>query len=78
MLNRAGKSWFLMTMTGPSTSVAGKTAKMMAAYLRRAKIVPDVVICSTALRAQQTLDPIIKTAKKAPRIVLAREIHDGV
>ena len=38
---------------------------------------PDVVICSTALRAQLTLDPIIKTTKKPPRIVFAREIHDG-
>jgi phosphohistidine phosphatase len=50
---------------------------MMAAYLRRAKISPDVVICSTAVRAQQTLDPIIKAAKKPPKIVLKREIYGG-
>jgi phosphohistidine phosphatase SixA len=38
----------------------------MAAYLRRAKIAPVLVICSTAMRAQQTLDPIAK-AKKPPK-----------
>ena len=54
-----------------------QTAKMMAAYLRRAKIAPDLVICSTAVRAQQTLDPIVKAAKKPPKIVLVREIHEG-
>jgi phosphohistidine phosphatase SixA len=42
---------------------------MMAAYLRRAKIAPDLVICSTAMRARQTLDPIAK-AKKPPKVVL--------
>jgi phosphohistidine phosphatase SixA len=49
---------------------------MIAAYLRRAKIAPDLVICSTATRAQQTLDPIIKAAKKPPKIVFIREIHE--
>ncbi len=53
-----------------------QTAKMMAAYLRRAKITPDLVICSTAVRAQQTLDPIIIAAKKPPKIVLVRGIHE--
>jgi phosphohistidine phosphatase len=49
---------------------------MMAAYLRRAKIAPDLVICSTAVRAQQTLDPIAK-AEKPPRVILEREICGG-
>jgi phosphohistidine phosphatase SixA len=49
---------------------------MIAAYLRRAKIAPDLVICSTAMRAQQTLDPIAK-AKKPPKVVLEREVYGG-
>ena len=80
LLRHAKSSWKdpgLNDHDRPLNKRGRQTAKMMAAYLRRAKIVPDVVICSTALRAQQTLDPIIKTTKKAPRIVLAREIHDG-
>ena len=35
-----------------------ETAKTIAAYLRRAKITPDLVLCSTAVRAKQTLEPI--------------------
>jgi phosphohistidine phosphatase len=33
------------------------------------------MICSTALRAQQTLDPIIKGAKMPPKVVLKRELY---
>src|ERR1700724_462292 len=60
----------------PLSSFGRQTAKMMAAYLRRAKIAPDLVICSTAMRARQTLDPIAK-AKKSPKVVLEREIYGG-
>jgi phosphohistidine phosphatase len=35
-----------------------------------------LVICSTAMRARQTLDPIAK-AKKPPMVVLEREIYGG-
>ena len=56
----------------PLSKRGRQTAKMMAAYLRRAKIAPDLVICSTAMRARQTLDPIAK-AKKPPKVVLERE-----
>jgi phosphohistidine phosphatase len=34
------------------------------------------VICSTAMRARQTLDPIAK-AKKPPQVVLERKIYGG-
>jgi phosphohistidine phosphatase len=40
-----------------------ETAKTMAAYLRRAKITPDLVLCSTAVRAKQTLEPIANAIK---------------
>jgi phosphohistidine phosphatase SixA len=60
----------------PLSKRGRQTAKMMAAYLRRAKIAPDLVICSTAMRARQTLDPITK-AKKPPKVVLEREIYGG-
>src|SRR5580692_13060774 len=60
----------------PLSKRGRQTAKMMAAYLRRAKIAPDLVICSTAKRARQTLDPIAK-AKKPPKVVLERAIYGG-
>jgi phosphohistidine phosphatase len=80
LLRHAKSSWKdpgLNDHDRPLNKRGRQTAKMMAAYLRRAKISPDVVICSTAVRAQQTLDPIIKAAKKPPRIVRARGIHEG-
>ncbi|HEV7480436.1 MAG TPA: hypothetical protein VGO05_09180, partial [Roseiarcus sp.] len=43
--------------------------------LRRSRL--TLMICSTALRAQQTLDPIIKGAKMPPKIVLKRELYGG-
>jgi phosphohistidine phosphatase len=80
LLRHAKSSWKdpgLNDHDRPINRRGRQTAKMMAAYLRRVKIAPDLVICSTATRAQQTLEPIIKGAKKPPKIVLIREIHEG-
>jgi phosphohistidine phosphatase len=80
LLRHAKSSWKALGLNDhdrPLNKRGRQTAKMMAAYLRRAKIAPDLVICSTALRARQTLDPIIKAAKKPPKIVLVRGIHEG-
>ena len=51
-----------------------ESAKTMAAYLRRARISPDVVVCSTALRAKQTLEPIAN-AIKPPRVTFESRIY---
>src|SRR5258705_13680819 len=70
LLRHAKSSWKdpgLNDHDRPLSKRGRQTAKMMAAYLRRAKIAPDLVICSTAMRAQQTLDPIAK-AKKPPKV----------
>jgi phosphohistidine phosphatase len=80
LLRHAKSSWKdpgLDDHDRPLSRRGRQTAKVMAAYLRRAKIAPDLVICSSATRAQQTLDPIIKAAKKPPTIVLVKEIHAG-
>jgi phosphohistidine phosphatase len=80
LLRHAKSSWkdpSLNDHDRPLSKRGRQTAKMMAAYLRRSKIAPDLVICSTAMRAQQTLGPIAKAAKKLPRIVLARGIYEG-
>jgi phosphohistidine phosphatase len=58
---------------GQLRMIGPKTARAIAAYLRRAEIAPDLVICSTAVRARQTLDPIAK-AIKSPKVILEREL----
>jgi phosphohistidine phosphatase len=52
-------------------------ARIMATYLRRSEIRPDLVICSTATRAKQTLDSIVK-AINPPKIVFERKIYGGI
>jgi phosphohistidine phosphatase len=54
-----------------------RTAETIAAYFRQAKIAPDLVICSTAVRAQQTLEPIAK-ARKPPKVIIQRGIYEGM
>jgi phosphohistidine phosphatase len=79
LLRHAKSSWEdpgLNDHDRPLSKRGRETAKMMAAYLRRAKIAPDLVICSTAMRAQQTLDPIAKAIKPL-KVVLEREIYGG-
>ncbi len=79
LLRHAKSSWKdpdLNDHDRPLSERGRRAAKMMAAYLRRSKIEPDLVICSTAMRAQQTLDPIAK-AKKPPKVILEREICGG-
>ena len=79
LLRHAKSSWKdpgLNDHDRPLSKRGRQTAKMMAAYLRRAKIAPDLVICSTAMRARQTLDPIAR-AKKPPKVVIEREIYGG-
>jgi phosphohistidine phosphatase len=80
LLRHAKSSWKdpdLHDHDRPLSKRGRQAAKMMAKYLRRSKIAPDLVICSTAIRAQQTLDPIAKEAKKPPKVILEREIYGG-
>jgi phosphohistidine phosphatase len=79
LLRHAKSSWKdpgLNDHDRPLSKRGRQAAKMMAAYLRRSKIAPDLVICSTAMRAQQTLGPIAN-AKKPPKVILEREIYGG-
>jgi phosphohistidine phosphatase len=80
LLRHAKSSWKdpgLNDHDRPLSKRGRQAAKMMARYFRRSKITPDLIICSTARRAQQTLDPIIKDAKKSPKVILESEIYGG-
>ncbi len=80
LLRHAKSSWKYLSLSDhdrPLNKRGRYTAKLMASYLKRSKIAPDFVICSTAVRAQQTLGPIMKAAKKPPEVILTREIYGG-
>jgi phosphohistidine phosphatase len=63
LLRHAKSSWkdpALDDHERPLNKRGRAAAKAMAKYMQQAKIAPDIVLCSTALRAKQTLDPIAK------------------
>ena len=77
LLRHAKSSWKdrgLDDLDRPLNKRGRETAKTMAAHLRRAKITFDLVLCSTAARAKQTLEPIAK-AIKPPRVVFESRIY---
>jgi phosphohistidine phosphatase len=53
---------------------AGGTA--MAGYFATAKIAPDLVLCSSALRTRQTLDLVLH-AIDPPRVMLERSLYEA-
>jgi phosphohistidine phosphatase len=58
LLRHAKSSWkdpALDDHERPLSKRGRETAKMIGAYLRREKIRPDMVVCSTAVRTRQTL-----------------------
>jgi phosphohistidine phosphatase len=78
LLRHAKSSWKHADLDDherPLSKRGRQTAKSIAADLRRAKIAPDLVICSTAVRARQTLDPIGKALKPA-KVVLERGLYE--
>ena len=80
VLRHAKSSWNnpgLSDHDRPLNKRGRQTAETIAAYFRQAKIAPDLVICSTAVRARQTLGPIAK-ARKPPKVVIQRGIYEGM
>jgi phosphohistidine phosphatase len=78
LLRHAKSSWKHPSLDDherPLAKRGRKTAKAIAAHLRNAKIAPDLVLCSTAARARQTLDPIAK-AIKPRKVVFERGIYE--
>src|SRR5215475_99122 len=79
LLRHAKSSWKELGLNDhdrPLNKRGRHSAKIMAMYLRRSEVTPDLVICSTATRAKQTLDPIVK-AINPPKVILKRKIYWG-
>ena len=73
LLRHAKSSWKELGLNDhdrPLNKRGRQAAKIMATFLRRSEITPDVVICSTATRAKETLDPIVK-AINPPKVANA-------
>lgn len=79
LLRHAKSSWSdpgLADHDRPLSGRGRRAAGLVARHFVDANIVPDLVLCSTALRAHQTLD-LILPAIKPPKIILDRQLYDA-
>lgn len=79
LLRHAKSSWTepgLADHDRPLNGRGRRAAVAVAQHLVDANILPDLVLCSTALRTRQTLD-LILPAIKPPKIVLDRQLYDA-
>jgi phosphohistidine phosphatase len=77
LLRHAKSSWkddTLLDIERPLNKRGRKAAETMGAFLRKKKIIPDLVLCSTAVRARQTTEIVLEVAKLSPDI----HFEDGI
>lgn len=61
----------------PLTSRGREAAKKIGAYMTRHGLEPDLVLCSTAKRARETLELAADSFTRSPRIVFDPVIYQG-
>ena len=79
LLRHAKSSWKDPTLNDHERALSKRgraAAKAMAKHLEREKMAPDVVLCSTAVRAKETLDPIAKRLRPA-KVVFEAGVYEG-
>src|SRR5947209_1834046 len=60
-----------------SLSVRGqKAAPAIGAFMRKEKLIPDLVLCSPARRARDTWKLVAETLKAAPKLIVDDAIYD--
>ena len=77
LLRHAKSSWkdeTLLDIERPLNKRGRKAAETMGAFIRKKKIIPDLVLCSTAVRARQTTEIVLEVAKLSPDI----HFEDGI
>lgn len=78
LLRHAKSSWKQVGLDDherPLSKRGRAAASVMAKHMRRAEIAPDIVLCSTAVRAKETLEPIAKRLKPA-KVLFERGIYE--
>jgi phosphohistidine phosphatase len=80
LLRHAKSSWSdarLRDIERPLSGRGEKTAPRMGAFMARQGLVPDLVLCSPAVRARQTLDLMLPRLKPAPAVVYEDALYLG-
>jgi len=77
VLRHAKSSWddpALSDHERPLAPRGRRAAKRIAKHVRRSEIEPEVVLCSTATRARETLD-LLRPALRSPTVLLEDELY---
>lgn len=78
IMRHAKSSWKNSDLTDherPLKKRGKNDAKRMGKLLKSKKIVPDLIICSTALRAQETADLLVKSMKYKNELVFTDSLY---
>ncbi len=80
LLRHAKSRWSdagLEDIDRPLNKRGEKDAPRMGAYLARQRLVPDLILCSPAVRTRQTLDLVLPRLKASPEIVYEDALYPG-
>jgi phosphohistidine phosphatase len=79
LLRHAKSSWDdpqLADHDRPLAARGRRAAKAMAEHMRRERVTPEVVLCSSAVRAQETLERMSSALDEA-RVMIEAELYPG-
>jgi phosphohistidine phosphatase len=80
LLRHAKSSWLdagLKDIDRPLNRRGEKDAPRMGAYLAKHGLVPDLILCSPAVRTRQTLELVLPLLKASPEIVHEDALYPG-
>lgn len=78
LMRHAKSDWSNSGMTDhdrPLNRRGMRNAPAMGSFLAKQDVVPEVVYCSTAVRARQTADMLLPTFAKSPDVLFSRELY---
>jgi phosphohistidine phosphatase len=80
LLRHAKSSWkddTLLDIERPLNKRGRKAAETIGRFLKRKRIVPDLVLCSTAVRARETTEIVMEAAGRSPEIQFDERIYEA-
>jgi len=80
LLRHAKSSWSdagLKDIDRPLNKRGQRDAPRMGAFLAKRRLVPELILCSPAVRTRQTLDLVLPRLKAAPEVVYEPALYPG-
>jgi phosphohistidine phosphatase len=80
LLRHAKSSWKDPSLPDRERPLAGRgrrATKAMATYLREHRIAPELVLCSSAVRAEQTLERVRSGLGESPEVKIEERLYEA-